>query len=159
MLKKRRKEVCTHLSTAGPLKAALCVCWAGPMSDRAQSGYCFFEESNGILLQLLMEKIFDVFGREWMWRGEEEREARLTPCPISFRSLGGWDRASVVPSRQCLYTGCVRSVDGTDIPGISSSGPRKDGGIALLWVKLITVASSTMAFLACFLMCSWYHCS
>lgn len=93
------------------------------MSDRAQSGYCFFEESNGILLQLLMEKIFDVFGREWMRRGEEEREARLTPCPISFRSLGGWDRASVVPSRQCLYTGCVRSVDGTDIPGVSSSGP------------------------------------
>lgn len=56
LLKKRRKRVYTHLSRADPLKAALCVYWAGPMSDRAQSGYCFFEESNGILLQLFMEE-------------------------------------------------------------------------------------------------------
>lgn len=52
----------------------------------------------------LWKKIFDVFGRDWMWRGEEEREARLTPCPIYFRSPGGWDRASVVQSKQFLYT-------------------------------------------------------
>lgn len=56
LLKKRRKRVYTHLSRAGPLKAALCVYWVGPVSDRAQSGYCFFEESNGILLQLFMEE-------------------------------------------------------------------------------------------------------
>ena len=29
LLKKRRKRVYTHLSRAGPLKAALCVYWAG----------------------------------------------------------------------------------------------------------------------------------
>lgn len=51
LVEKRRKGVCAHLSTAGLLKASLCVCWDGPLSGRAQSGYCFFEESNDILLQ------------------------------------------------------------------------------------------------------------
>lgn len=56
LVKKRGEGVNAHLSTAGLLKASLCVCWAGPMSGRAQSGYCFFEESNDILLQLFMEE-------------------------------------------------------------------------------------------------------
>lgn len=38
------------------VKAGLCVCWAGPMAQRAQWGHCLFGKSYGILLQLFMEE-------------------------------------------------------------------------------------------------------
>lgn len=38
------------------MKAGLCVRWAGPMADRAQSGYCLLGKSYSILLQSFMEE-------------------------------------------------------------------------------------------------------
>lgn len=88
LLKKNRKGVYTQLSTAWLLKAVLCVCWAGPVSDRAQSDYCSLEESNGILLQLFMEENIWCFWKRLDVEGLKKKGRLDLPFVPSTAPLG-----------------------------------------------------------------------
>lgn len=74
------------------------------------------------------------------------KRRRNLPRPTPFRPLGGWDRASCGPEQAASVLSLIR-VEGTEMLGASSSGPRDDGGVTFLWVGLVTTAWSSMASL------------
>lgn len=81
LLKKWGRGEPTHLSALGrgwACESSLCVDWAGPVADRAQSGYCLFGKAMASYCNYLWKKIFDVFGRGWMWGDEGGRIAGLS---------------------------------------------------------------------------------
>lgn len=90
------------------VKAGLCVCWAGPVAHRAQSSYCLFGKSGGILLQLFME------GKIWcFWKS-----LGVGGCPIFSRSLNVYEWV--------LHDAMGWGVWSRETESIASFGPRTE---------------------------------
>lgn len=118
------------------LKAGLCLGWAGPLANRAQSGYCLFGKSYGILLQLFMEENIWCFWKR-LGVGGCRREGRDSPLVPSIPEPVGC-------RGQCYVTPCIRvfraekfETSPALVPGMGEGmalvGPRRIWG-SLFWV-------------------------